>query len=412
MNLIENIREGVKSILANKLRTILTALIIAIGITSLVGILTAIDGIRSSINQSFSNLGANTFYISDKRVDRGRRFGRSEKVYPRIKYDQAKRFMKEYNGNSVATVNTTVTSAAEVKRASKVTNPNIMVKGADANYVKVEGYALEEGRNFSAFESQNGANVVLIGYEIRNALFEDDEQPLGETVSLLGSKFKVIGLLEEQGNSDGHTSADGTVIVPIETSRKISKNRALSYYIGMAINDPTQLEIAMGEATGIMRVIRKDEPGAQNSFQIKQPQSAAEKLEEITDYLRIGGFSIGFITLLGASIGLMNIMLVSVTERTKEIGVRKALGATPLRIRQQFLIEAIVITQFGGIFGILLGIGIGNIVSNFLNPGNFVIPWLWIGFGFLVGMIVGLISGYLPAYKASRLDPIESLRFE
>ncbi len=160
-----------------------------------------------------------------------------------------------------------------------------------------------------------------------------------------------------------------------------------------------------------MRAIRQDPVKQENSFEIKINKSLAEKLGEITGYLRIGGFTIGFITLLGASIGLMNIMLVSVTERTREIGIRKALGATPQMIRQQFLIEAIVICQMGGMIGIILGLGIGNLTSLFID-GAFVIPWLWILFGVTIGMVVGLLSGYLPARKAAKLDPIESLRFE
>ena len=410
MEYIENIREGIKSIFANKLRTTLTALIIAIGITSLVGILTAIDGIKASINQSFSNLGSNTFYITNKRQDRSTNQGVAQKKYPAIEYGQALRFITEYKGDGVGSVNTVVTYNAEVKRKSKVTNPNIQVKCGDVNYLKVEGYDLQDGRNFSAFEQQNGANVVLIGQETLNSLYQDIENPINSTISFLGNKFKVIGILADQGESSG--GANRAIIVPLETGRRVAQGRQLRYSIGIAIEDPTQIDQNMGEATGLMKAIRKDPPGSQDSFDISKRQSLAERLEEITDYLKIGGFTIGFITLLGASIGLMNIMLVSVTERTREIGVRKALGATPKKIRQQFLIEALVITQLGGIGGIILGIVIGNIISTFLNPGIYVIPWLWIAFGVGVGIIVGLLSGYIPAHKASKLDPIESLRFE
>lgn len=152
--------------------------------------------------------------------------------------------------------------------------------------------------------------------------------------------------------------------------------------------------------------------GEEDSFEITKSRSVGESLEEVAGYLRIGGFTIGFITLLGAAIGLMNIMMVSVTERTREIGIRKALGATPLRIRQQFLIEAIVICILGGILGVILGIGIGNIVANAIGPGGFLIPWLWIFVAFVICIFVGLSSGYFPARKASKLDPIESLRYE
>ena len=412
MNYGENIREGLRSIAGNKLRTTLTALIIAIGIMALVGILTAIDGIRSSINDSFSNLGSNTFYITNKRAERGTNQGVVEKKYPPLIYSQVMKFVDEYKGDGLPSVNFTVTGNAEVKRKSKVTNPNMRINSGDLNYLAVQGYNLSSGRNFSTYEQQNGTNVAIIGSETINTLYENNENPINSTISFLGSKFKVIGILEEQGNSGNNSSADRTIIVPMEAGRRIGAGRSFQYYIGVALKDPTQMDLAMGEATGLLKAIRRDVPGSDNSFDIKKKQSTAERLEDITSYLRIGGFTIGFITLLGASIGLMNIMLVSVTERTREIGVRKALGATPTKIRQQFLIEAIVITQIGGIAGIILGIIIGNVISTLLNPGVFVIPWVWIAFGFIVGVVVGLLSGYLPAHKASKLDPIESLRFE
>jgi len=409
MNLLENIREGIKSILANKLRTILTAMIIAIGITSLVGILTAIDGIQYSISDSFSNLGANTFYISDIRIERGTSRGKAQKVYPKITYDEIRRFVQNHKTEDVTAISTRVTSNAEVKRRSKITNPNINVYGGDINYLFVEGYDLQAGRNFSAIEEQNGANVALIGQEVLNTLFENYETAINKKISFAGVKFKIVGVLAEQGSNSGR--ADRAVIVPLDVARRVAKNRQLRYQAGIIANDPTRIDYLMGEATGLMKTIRKDRPGSENSFQVVKRQSLAERLSAITVWLRAGGFTIGFVTLLGASIGLMNIMLVSVTERTREIGVRKALGATPLRIRQQFLIESIVITQLGGIGGIILGLIVGNILSNFLAD-TFVIPWMWMLFGFVVSMIVGLLSGYLPAYKASKLDPIDSLRFE
>ncbi len=412
MNYIENVREGVKSIFTNKLRTILTASIIAIGITSLVGILTAIDGIKASINESFSSLGSNTFYISDKRASRGRQRGVTEKTYPIVTYDEVKQFTNNYNAYGLPSINTSVTFNAEIKRKSKVTNPNIKVRGGDENYLAVEGYDLQDGRSFSGFEQQNGVNVAIVGKTVISSLFTNLENPINQSISFLGNKFKIIGILEEQGSSGGGSSADQSIIIPLVTARKVSKNRALRYSIGVVLSDPTKMEKSIGEATGLMKAIRRDKPGSDNSFEIKERKSTAEKLEEITVYLRIGGFTIGFITLIGASIGLMNIMLVSVTERTREIGVRKALGATPLLIRQQFLIEAIIITLMGGFGGIFFGILIGNGISSLLGSESYVIPWVWIFFGFAVRVIVGLLSGYLPAYKASKLDPIESLRFE
>ncbi len=412
MDLTENIKEGIKSINANKLRTILTATIIAIGITSLVGILTAIDGIQLSIEESFSNLGANTFDVESKRLDRGSREGKTTKAFPPLTYNDLKTFKARYTGPGIVSVNATVTGNAEVKRGSKVTNPNSRVLGGDYDYLVVDGYDVELGRTFSFSEVENGALVAIIGNDIRNTLFEDSEYPIDDHITVLGQRFQVVGILGTQGGSGGNNSVDRMVLVPTLTARRLAGGRSLNYEATVSIPNNTQIEGATGVATGLMRSIRQDPVKSEDSFEITLNRSLAERLGDITGYLRIGGFSIGFITLLGASIGLMNIMLVSVTERTREIGIRKALGATPSKIRQQFLIEAIVICQMGGVGGIILGIGIGNLVSNIISSGSFVVPWLWILFGVVVGTLVGLISGVLPAHKASKLDPIESLRFE
>jgi putative ABC transport system permease protein len=411
MNLRENVKEGLNSIRANKLRSSLTAAIIAVGIMSLVGILTAIEGIQSSINDSFSNLGANTFDVEKIRGDRGSRDGKSEKTYPPILYDELLVLKEKFNGSATISVNAVITWNAEVKHGSKVTNPNCRIQGGDVDYVIVDGYDIKSGRNFSQSEDDNGASVVIIGSEVVKSLFNDNEDPINKDIAFLGGKFKVIGILGAQGGSGGDGSIDRMCLVPTLTARKLAAGRALDYEATVGISDATKTDQVVGQVTGLMRSIRQDPLKQENSFEIKVNKSLAERLGEITGYLRVGGFSIGFITLLGASIALMNIMLVSVTERTREIGIRKALGATPLKIRQQFLIEAIVICQIGGIVGIILGIAIGNVTSLLIN-GAFVIPWLWILLGFTIGMVVGLISGYLPAHKASKLDPIESLRFE
>ncbi len=412
MNIRENIKEGLKSVNANKLRTILTALIIAFGITSLVGSLTVVDGIQASINDSFSNLGANTFDVERKRVDRGNRDGKGAKIYPPIRYSELLLFKKKYNGPGTVSLNTWVTGIAEVKRGSKVSNPNLLIRGGDEDFLVVDGYDIKAGRNFSRPEAENGAFVCIVGTQVLDALFEENENPVGESLVTQGVKFNIIGTLAEQGGVSGNSSVDRTVMVPIETARRIAGQRNLRFEATVSLADPTQMDMAVGIATGIMRGVRGDRVGEENSFDIPVSKSLAERLGEITGYLRAAGFGIGFITLIGASIALMNIMLVSVTERTREIGVRKALGATPLKIRQQFIIEAIVICQLGGLAGILFGLAIGNILASTVFNSPFVMPWAWIIFGLIVGTIVGLFSGYFPAHKASKLDPIESLRFE
>lgn len=412
MNIYENIREGVKSIKANKLRTILTATIIAIGITSLVGILTAIDGIQASIDSSFSNLGANTFDIESKRANRGSNKGKKTKAFPPIKYAELAQFKQEYQGPGVVSLNTMVSFNTEVKYHSKVTNPNMMVRGGDENFLIVDGYDIDRGRSFSQIEIDNGAYVCVIGSEVAEALFEENESPIGKKITVLDAKFKVLGMLKEQSGVSGNTGVDRRIVVPLRTARILGADRNFGYEATVAVTDMRQIEEATGIATGLMRSIRRDRIGKEDSFEITVSRSLAERIGDITGYLQAGGFAIGFVTLIGASIGLMNIMLVSVTERTREIGVRKALGATPLKIRQQFLIEALVICQMGGIGGIILGILIGNVTSSLIGSAGFIVPWAWMFFGVIIGMAVGLVSGVLPAYKASKLDPIESLRFE
>jgi putative ABC transport system permease protein len=339
MDIIENVKEGINSIKANKLRTSLTAAIIAIGIMSLVGILTAIEGIQSSINDSFSNLGSNTFDIERKRPDRGSNDGKKSKVHPPLKFDELIRFKEKWEGPGSVSLNVVLTGTAEIKYRSKVTNPNIRVRGGDENYLIADGYDVKEGRSFSPSEINNGAYTAVIGSDLTAALFERNESPIGKKITVMGAAFRVIGTLAEQGGASGNSSVDRTIIVPITTARIIGASRNFGYEATVALDDPLQIEYATGLATGLMRRIRGDRPIDEDSFEVRVSRSLAERLTEITGYLRAGGFTIGFITLLGASIGLMNIMLVSVTERTREIGVRKALGATPDKIRQQFLIN-------------------------------------------------------------------------
>lgn len=414
MNLIINIQEGLKSISANLLRSILTALIIAIGITSLVGILTAIDGMKASINNSFSNLGANSFEIRSKRSDRDRsRAGVEEKRYEPLRYFEVKQFKNLFKYSQNVSVSTYVSWSAEIKRLSKKTDPNIRIVGANENYLNLQGYNIETGRNFSSYEVKFGRPVALIGNELVNKLFEESENPLDKEVSCFGNKYKVIGILKKEGALGGDSGSDRSVIIPIESAIRLNTGWTnFRYFVNVGVESPEQMEYTLGQATALMRSIRQDPIGQENSFEISRNLTLEERLEEISSYLRIGGFIIGFITLLGASVGLMNIMLVSVTERTREIGIRKAIGANPRKIREQFLIEAIVICVFGGIGGVVLGIAIGNIISNLVSAGTFIVPWLWVFVGFAICIVVGLVSGTYPAFKASRLDPIEALRFE
>ncbi|MFT6203713.1 MAG: putative ABC transport system permease protein [Spirosomataceae bacterium] len=413
MNIIENMMEALRSIKGNLLRTILTAAIIAFGITALVGILTTIDGMQSSVDNSFAGLGANSFDIKVERR-RGRRSGVNEKVQPPLRYVEAKKFKEIFTNKTVdATVSlyADVTGIAEIKYESSTTNPNTAIIGVDDNYLTIKGYDLQSGRNFNSTDLELNSNAMIIGNEIAMKLFPQ-ENPLNKSLQVLGQRFTVVGVLGKKGSLTGGGD-DRVALVTLETGRGLSARRTQTFEITTSVPKVNDMEFIIGEATSTMRIIRGDQLGEEESFNIERSDALAKNFEEVTGYLRIGGFGISFITLLGASIALMNIMMVSVTERTREIGVRKAIGASPSLIRMQFLIEAIVICIMGGVGGILLGITVGNIVSSLISEdANFIIPWGWMLLGLVVCVSVGLLSGFYPAYKASKLDPIESLRYE
>jgi putative ABC transport system permease protein len=413
MNLLENIYEGLRSIRANMLRTVLTALIIAIGITSLVGSLTVVDGIQSSVNNSFAGLGANAFDVRNRQIYKIRKQGEKEKNYPSIDYREAKLYKEKFGKSATIGIKINVTFNAEIKYESKQTNPNTRVMGMDENYLNIKGFKIDKGREFSKSDLEIGTNICIIGVDVISQIFDKNINPLDKEITVLGQKMKVVGILEKKGSMMGGGD-DRAVFVPLETGRKLAADRKLTFDIVTSVPNITDIENTIEEARGVMRVVRQDEIGMPDSFSIERSDSLAKQSESITDILKMAGFGIGFITLLGAAIALMNIMLVSVTERTQEIGIRKSLGATPFLIRSQFLIEAIVICLLGGIGGIIMAIAIGNLFAGLLLGGSsdFIIPWAWMMLGISVCVIVGLFSGIYPAYKASKLDPIESLRYE
>lgn len=412
MNLLENIREGLRSIAGNRLRTILTSLIIAIGITSLVGILTAIDGIQNSVDNSFAGLGANTFSIV-ARQESARIGGRVRRLDEPIDYREATQFKQRFQYGSTVAVSTVVNGAAQVKFGSKKTNPNVQIIGGDGAYLGIKGYTIRLGRNLTENDLDYGLNVAVIGSELASTLFGTTINPLNQVVRVAGGQYKIIGVLAKKGGLTGG-DADRIVLIPLGNARALAGWVKLTFDITASAPSVASQDEAIGQARGVMRQIRRDRLGEVDSFQIERADDLAKQTENITGYLRIGGFVIGFVTLLGAAIALLNIMLVSVTERTREIGIRKSLGATPTRIRQQFLIEAIVICILGGLGGIVLGLGIGNVIALAVGPGGggFVVPWAWMGLGLVVCISVGLFAGIYPAVRASKLDPIEALRYE
>ncbi|MBP7272204.1 MAG: ABC transporter permease [Saprospiraceae bacterium] len=412
MNLSENIKIAFRSVRSNMLRAVLTLLIIAFGIMALVGILTAIDSILYSLSSNFSFLGANSFVISPKDNDgaRGNRGGRN-RIGERITYDEAFDFKEHYNFPALVALSTDGSWQTTVRFQDKKTNPNIRFRGVDNNFFAVRGYELEAGRNFSETEINNGVNRAVIGRDLVNALFDKKpERAINQDISVNNIRYRVIGVLKSKGSSMSQNS-DRVVMIPVLNAKYNFASDATNFQVNVGVNNAANIDEATATAVGTMRQVRKLRLGQEDDFEIFKSDGLLTILKENTVKLRMAAIAIGLMTLLGAAIGLMNIMLVSVTERTKEIGISKAIGATSRNILVQFLTEAIVICQLGGLLGIVLGIIVGNIVS-FVTGGSFYIPWDWIILGIITCMVVGLFSGLYPALKAARLDPIESLRYE
>jgi putative ABC transport system permease protein len=413
MTISENISVALQNVRSNLLRSVLTLLIIAFGIMALVGILTAIDTMIFSLSDSFSGIGANSFSI-EPRESRGRKDGRmgpDQKKGRGIAYRQAMDFKDKYEFPAKVSVSHRGTSAAAVKANEKETNPNVVVYGVDANYLDVSGYTLSHGRNFSSTEIESGTNRAIIGLDIVNSLFnKQPEKAIDQLISVGNLKYKVIGVLAPKGSSMNQ-SGDRLVLAPLINVKQSFNIQDDNYNIAVFVPNSPDIEEAESTAIGVFRNIRGLRVQQENDFETFKSEGLISIIKENTAKLRWATVAIGFITLVGAAIGLMNIMLVSVTERTREIGICKALGATSRNILIQFLTEAIVICQIGGIVGVILGIFVGNIVT-LLIGGKFLIPWGWMALGIVTCLIVGLISGIYPAWKASKLDPIEALRYE
>jgi len=407
----ENIRIALDSIRTQLLRTILTILIIAIGVFALVMILSAVKSLENTIAGDFSSMGANTFNIQryDFLVQVGGS-GERQKINPIISYRNIREFQDKYEFPlTLTSVSFTGTAGAEVSYDTKKTDPEVQVLGVNENFLSNSGLELQEGRGFNYFDIENNNNVCILGADFMKGLFKD-ENAIGKTISVRGVKFTVIGVLEEKGSTFGNNQ-DLRVLIPIQVARGIFTQPNINYNISIKVENAELLESAQEEAIITFRNIRGLSPLEENNFGMQRSDDLLNRVASITGYLEAAAWIISIITIFGSSIALMNIMLVSVTERTREIGVRKSLGAKRNTIATQFLIETILIGQMGGALGIILGL-LGGLAFAAIVGFAFTIPWFAMLAATIISFVVAVIAGSYPAAKAARLDPIESLRYE
>jgi putative ABC transport system permease protein len=409
----ENVRIALDSIKSQLLRTILTIVIIGIGIWALVGILSAVKALENTISSDFASMGSNTFNIQRYEfgvtVQRGNQ-GETQKINPIISYNDTKEFVDRYSFPYAQTsISFRGTNSAEIKYGNEKTDPDIQVYGVNEHYLENTGTKVDRGRAFTFFDIENNNKVCVIGSDFQKGLFKNDD-PINKTVSIRGVKFKVVGILESKGSTFGNNQ-DLKVLIPIKIARSIFTQANINYTISVRVDDKAMMAGAQDDAIVTFRNIRGLNPIEENNFGLERSDDLINRITEITGVLSKAAWIISFITILGSSIALMNIMLVSVTERTREIGVRKAMGAKRGTIATQFFMETIVIGQLGSILGIILGLGTGLAFAAIFDF-KFSPPWVAMIGATIISFGTALLAGLYPATKAARLDPIESLRYE
>ncbi|MCX6167912.1 MAG: ABC transporter permease [Ignavibacteriales bacterium] len=409
MRILEIIKIAIASLRTNKLRSSLTILGIIVGIFSIIAISTIIEMLQKSIQEGVSMLGQNTFQIQKFPVFNN---GPNDRARFRNRPDIT---LEEYYELKAKLVEAKYVGAEQwnfgklIKVGNRETNPNIQIAGTTPEAFPNNKWTVEDGRAFNDRDVQRYEDIVVIGADIAKKLFPNFSA-VDQVVTMDGHKLKIIGVLESQGGAFGQ-SQDNFAVIPITTFQNYYGRHTRSINITVMGKDDETYKELIDVASGYLRIIRKVPAGEPDNFEIFSNESMLTQINTITSGVRIGSIVIAAIALLAAGVGIMNIMLVSVTERTREIGIRKAIGAKKLNILIQFLTEAVTLSLLGGLIGIILGVLVGNLAGSFLKA-TAVLPLDWIIIGVLLCVIIGVTFGTYPAYKASNLDPIDALRYE
>lgn len=414
MNIIENFSLALTSVRANKLRTFLTLLSVSIGVFAITGAGALVESINSTVTSQMDELGETVYYVQRTpllQMGGGPGYWRKWISRKHLTYRQFQQLQEK------STIPTDMCVYADggttvVKHNELKTDNNVAIIPATASFMPMLNYHPEKGRAFTEIEVQYASKVAVIGSDVASKLFPNSENAVGKTIKIDAYTFTIIGVTKPKGSMMGQ-SQDNYVIVPISWYIRYYSTEGNNTDLRYAIKAPNmkQLNASMDETIGILRSIRNCNPWEDNSFDIADNQALMDQFSSMTQYLSIFGAACGAIALLAAGVGIANMMLVSVKERTREIGIRKAVGAKSSSILLQFLVEAVTLCLLGAFIGIFIGVLIGGVFGKLVGM-SLGIPYMWILFSLITCILLGIISGAYPAWRAAKLDPIESLRYE